>query len=450
MNALLASAPLLLRRRGALADILPVIAFAAATAITATVLGGAAAFVGRMPEGSGIGMSAEESLMPFLVTCAFTASVLLIPSAVGLGGSAARLSLARREKDLATTRLIGGTSAQVGAVAVLDVAAQALVGAFIGVGLHLAVTPALTHLDFGITPFTVADLLMPVWAYPLVALGMVLLAAGSAGVSLTGVVLSPLGVARDSRVVRMSVVRVVLWALLILGFFVFMQIGGTLLGQFADGMALLAVMAVFVGLIVAGMNVVGPFIVWIVARALAKTAPLPSVMVGARRLAADPRAGWRSVSGITFALVIAGFLTIIALLARGTDPEEAMMATAMSTGGILTLGIAAVLAAVSTGVTQTARVIDQAPVLRSQHIAGAEVAQLHRARIAEILVPVVLSSLLATLTALLVILAVFGGAPQDPQVAVQYGISVLAAYALVIAAVLVASPLVKRFALRAA
>ncbi|SLM97072.1 hypothetical protein FM106_13220 [Brachybacterium faecium] len=450
MNALLASAPLLLRRRGALADILPVIAFAAATAITATVLGGAAAFVGRMPEGSGIGMSAEESLMPFLVTCAFTASVLLIPSAVGLGGSAARLSLARREKDLATTRLIGGTSAQVGAVAVLDVAAQALVGALIGVGLHLAVTPALTHLDFGITPFTVADLLMPVWAYPLVALGMVLLAAGSAGVSLTGVVLSPLGVARDSRVVRMSVVRVVLWALLILGFFVFMQIGGTLLGQFADGMALLAVMAVFVGLIVAGMNVVGPFIVWIVARALAKSAPLPSVMVGARRLAADPRAGWRSVSGITFALVIAGFLTIIALLARGTDPEEAMMATAMSTGGILTLGIAAVLAAVSTGVTQTARVIDQAPVLRSQHIAGAEVAQLHRARIAEILVPVVLSSLLATLTALLVILAVFGGAPQDPQVAVQYGISVLAAYALVIAAVLVASPLVKRFALRAA
>ncbi|HJG53331.1 MAG TPA: permease [Brachybacterium faecium] len=450
MNALLASAPLLLRRRGALADILPVIAFAAATAITATVLGGAAAFVGRMPEGSGIGMSAEESLMPFLVTCAFTASVLLIPSAVGLGGSAARLSLARREKDLATTRLIGGTSAQVGAVAVLDVAAQALVGALIGVGLHLAVTPALTHLDFGITPFTVADLLMPVWAYPLVALGMVLLAAGSAGVSLTGVVLSPLGVARDSRVVRMSVVRVVLWALLILGFFVFMQIGGTLLGQFADGMALLAVMAVFVGLIVAGMNVVGPFIVWIVARALAKSAPLPSVMVGARRLAADPRAGWRSVSGITFALVIAGFLTIIALLARGADPEEAMMATAMSTGGILTLGIAAVLAAVSTGVTQTARVIDQAPVLRSQHIAGAEVAQLHRARIAEILVPVVLSSLLATLTALLVILAVFGGAPQDPQVAVQYGISVLAAYALVIAAVLVASPLVKRFALRAA
>ena len=36
MTALLATAPLLLRRRGALADILPVIAFTAATAIIAT------------------------------------------------------------------------------------------------------------------------------------------------------------------------------------------------------------------------------------------------------------------------------------------------------------------------------------------------------------------------------------------------------------------------------
>src|SRR5699024_2022138 len=163
--------------------------------------------------------------------------------------------------------------------------------------------------------------------------------------------------------------------------------------------------------------------------------PTPSLMVGARRLAGDPRAGWRAVSGITFALVIAGFLTVISLITRSTGEEDAMLATAMSTGGVLTLGIAAVLAAVSTGVTQTARVIDQAPVLRAQHIAGAEVAQLHRARIAEITVPVVLSSVLATGTALLVIVTVLGGAVTDPGVAVQYLVSVVAAYALVIGAV---------------
>ena len=87
-------------------------------------------------------------------------------------------------------------------------------------------------------------------------------------------------------------------------------------------------------------------------------------------------------------------------------------------------------------------------MLRAQHIAGAEVGQLHRARIAEIAVPVVLSSILATFTALMVIAAVFGGTPNDPLVALQYLVSVIAAYALVISAVLIASPLVRRYALR--
>lgn len=449
MNALLASAPLLLRRRGALADVLPVIAFAAATAITATVLGGAAAFVGRIPAGEAP-MTGEASIMPFLAICALIASVLLVPSAVGLGGSAARLSLARREQDLAAMRLVGGTSGQVGSVAVLDVAAQSLLGAILGLGAHVAVTPALTRLDFGIAPFTVADLLLPVWAYPVLVVALVLTAVGSAAVSLAGVVLSPLGVARDSRVVRMSVMRVVLWGALILGFIVFMNIGAALMGGAGGGMAAIVIMVLFVAAIVAGINVVGPFIVWITALALAKIAPIPSLMVGARRLAGDPRAGWRAVSGITFALVIAGFLTMIATLGEATNPEEAMMFTAMTTGGLLTLGIAAVLAAVSTGVSQTARVIDQAPRLRAQHIAGAEVGQLHRARLAEIAVPVGLSSLIATGTALLVLTTFLGGAPSDPMMAVQYLLCVLGAYALVIAAVLVGSPLVRRYAVRAA
>lgn len=447
MSALLASAPLLLRRRGALADILPVIAFAAATAITATVLGGAAAFVGRIPPGD-VPMTGEASVMPFLAICALIASVLLVPSAVGLGGSAARLSLARREQDLAAMRLVGGTSGQVGSVAVLDVAAQSLLGAVLGLGAHVAVTLVLTRLDFGIAPFTVGDLLLPVWAYPVLVVALVLIAAGSAAVSLAGVVLSPLGVARDSRVVRLSVLRVVLWAVLIVGFVAFMNVGGMLLGEAGTGV-MIAIMVLFIAAIVAGINVVGPFIVWVTALLLAKTAPMPSLMVGARRLAGDPRAGWRAVSGITFALVIAGFLTMMATLGEATNPEEAMMFTAMTTGGLLTLGIAAVLAAVSTGVSQTARVIDQAPRLRAQHIAGAEVGQLHRARLAEIAVPVALSSVIATGTALLVLTTFLGGAPNNPMMAVQYLASVLGAYALVIAAVLVGSPLVKRFATRA-
>ncbi|EYT50931.1 FtsX-like permease family protein [Brachybacterium muris] len=447
MNALITSAPLLLRRRGALADALPVIAFTAATAIIATVIGGAAAFARRIPADLTGPVSAEAQLMPFLMLCALFASVLLIPSAVGLGGSAARLSLARRERDLAAIRLVGGTTAQVGGIAVLDVAAQALLGAAAGVVVHMLAAAPLTALDFGITPFTVGELLMPWWAYPLLIAAVVLLAAASAAVSLTGVVLSPLGVARDSRTVRMSVLRLLIWGALIIGFLLFMQIMPMIDSQ---GSNLGMVIAIgFVAAIVAGMNVAGPFLVWVAARIAAALAPAPALLVGARRLAADPRAGWRAVSGITFAMVIAGFLTIIATIEPST-PEDQMLVTALHTGGMLTLGIAAVLAAVVTGVTQTARVIDHAPQIRAQHIAGAEVSQLYRARLAEITLPVLLSSVVATFTAFLVLLIVFGGGAADARTVILYFLGVLGAYALVVAAVLVSAPLVRRAALRTA
>ena len=438
MSALLASAPLLLRRRAALADVLPVLAFATATAVIATVLGGTLAFAGRLET------APEETAwaMGTLAVCALMACVLLVPSAIGFGGSAARLSLARRERDLAATRLVGGTSAQVAGIAVLDVLGQALLGALLGVGVHLLVAAPLTALDFGFAPFTVSELLLPLWAYPLVVAGMLLIAGGSAALSLTAVVLSPLGVARASRTVRMSVLRVLVWVALLVGLFVLMQVL-PVVAQGSAGVAI-ALIVGMVGAVVAGVNIVGPFLVWLAARVLAALAPWPALLVGARRLAADPRAGWRSVSGVTFALVIAGLLMVVASLGEPTTPEEAILLTAMVTGGILTLAIAAVLAAVSTGVTQATRVIDHAPVLRAQHVGGAEVAQLHRARLAETAIPVVLSSILATVTMLLVIVAVMGGPSTDLRGVLLYGGSVLGAYLLVLAAVAASAPLVGR------
>ena len=442
--SVLAAAPLLLRRRSALADVLPVLAFAASTAITATVLGGMFAFVARMPgEALGDSASAEDSVMGMLALCALTAAVLLVPSAVSFGGAAARLSLARRERDLASMRLVGGTSGQVGGIALLDVAAQALVGGVLGVLVHLAVTPALTALDFGITPFTVAELLLPVWAYPLLVLGTVVVALGSAALALAGVVLSPLGVARDSRTVRMSVLRVVVWGVLILGLVGLSSITQAL-ASVAGLMGTVLVTIAMVGLVVGGVNVVGPFVVWLLARITAASAPTPGLLVAARRLAVDPRGGWRSVSGVTIALVVAGLLTVLSSFGEPASPSDAMLMTAMGTGGLLTLGIAAVLAAISTGITRTAQVIDEMPVLRAQHVAGAEVGQLHRARMLQALLPVLLSSVLAAGTSLLVVLATIGASTPQPGALVQYLLTVLAAYALVLGAVAVSATLVRR------
>src|SRR5699024_1910908 len=155
----LASAPLLLRRRGAIADLLPIIAFAAATGIIATVTGGLFALIGRLPSGDSTGaLEGADAVNGFLVICGAVAPALRLPGAAGSGGSASRRSLVRRERDLAAMRRAGGPTGQVGGSAVLDVAARALRGAIAGLALHLAAPPLLTHLAFGITAFTVGEL----------------------------------------------------------------------------------------------------------------------------------------------------------------------------------------------------------------------------------------------------------------------------------------------------
>lgn len=447
--SLLQTAPLVLRRRGGIATALPIIGFTASTGILATVLGGLGAFASRaarVPTGDGPS-SPEAANAGFLVICAIVATVLLVPSAMGLGSAAARLSLSRRERDLAAVRLVGGTSAQVGALAVADVLVQALIGSVLGLLAHLAVSPALTALDFGTAPFSVGELLMPIWAYPVLVIAATLLAGVSAVIGLAGVVISPLGVARDSRTVRMSVVRLIVWAALIVLFIAAFQILPNIVGGMENGMGvMIAVLAIFMALVIGSVNVVGPFVLWVIARMLAAIAPGPALMVGARRLAADPRAGWRSVSGICFGLVIAGFLTLTSMFGdMDSTPSDRALSTALHTGGLLTLGIAAVLAAVSTGVTQTARVLDQARVYRSQHVAGATVSALQRARIAEIAIPLSLAAIIAGISAAGLVAPVMTGSFALGAVA-QYVGSAIAALGLVALSVAVSAPLVGKVA----
>lgn len=440
---------LLVRRRFSLADVLPIVAFAAAAGIGATVLAGTLAFYTRMQE-LGVSFSTEQAstpegqIMPVLFICALLACVLLVPSTVALGGSAARLSLARRERDLAAVRLVGGTRMQVSGAAIADVTLQALVGSLLGLLLHLAVAWPLTTLDFGISPFSTTDLILTWWALPLVPVVICALAAFSAAVALSGIALNPLGIARGAHMVRMSVIRVLIWVLTIVAFLyvatVLPKVGGVSLGL------LIGLTLGTLGLMVAAVNVAGPFLVWIFARILAAVGLTPALMVGARRVAADPRAGWRAVSGVTVALVVAGFASLLPMFSVATNEEEDMLITALTTGVFLTVAIATILAAVSTGVTQAARVIDQAPQYRAQHISGARISQLHRARVVEIAIPVVLSLLAASFMVVIMLLALVGTSVGDATVLGVYLLSVVASLGLVTGSALASSPLVARAA----
>lgn len=449
MSAQLHAARLVLRRGRGIGDLLPILAFAASTGVLAMVLGGVGAFMTRTAAASAAQMAGGPpgagDFLAFLLICALIASALLVPSAMSLGSSAARLSLSRRERQLAAVRLVGGTRGQVGLVAVLDVLVQAVIGSVIGLGLHVAVIPLLMRLDFGIAPFRFGELLLPWWGYPALLAGAALMAVASGALGLIGVSISPLGVARQSRTVRMSILRVVVWVALLAAFVVASKLMSRVPGL--DMAVAIGIMVALMALVVGSVNLIGPFLVWVVARMVAAIVPTPALLVGARRLAADPRAGWRVVSGIAFGLVIAGMLTLISSLSVDTgDAASRAIGDALATGGYLTLAITSVLAAVATGVTQTARLLEQGEVLRAQHVAGATVGQLHRARFAEIGIPLALAGIVAAISALVLILPVMSGV-GDPLIGlVLYIAAAVAALGLVAASVAVSGPLVGRLA----
>jgi hypothetical protein len=158
---------------------------------------------------------------------------------------------------------------------------------------------------------------------------------------------------------------------------------------------------------------VGPLIVGLLGRLIARRARRPATLLAARRLAGDPKSSWRSVGGIALVTFVAGCLSITpGLQALGRHTTSFLFAD-MGTGAFTTLGIAAVMAAVSTGVTQAARVLDQAPQYRALHLGGTELPVLHAARARETWIPLMFTMGGAAGTSVLFILpfaAAFGGA----------------------------------------
>ncbi|WP_058234565.1 FtsX-like permease family protein [Devriesea agamarum] len=436
MNAMLKTWSLMLvRRRGHLSEALAIIAFAVSSGMLATVLGGIGWF-GRTISAGDI----QDTPDSFLFFCSVIAGAMLVPAAVGLGASAARLSLARRDHELAVMRLVGATRGQVSVLTVLDTGVQALVGAVIGIILHLVTLPLVALLSFNGEQLSVGGLLLPWWGYPLLVIGFVVLAVVSASISLIGVATSPLGVARRSRDMRMSLARVVMWVVIFVVFIVASRL------SYQDMGLAIAVMVTLFVLAISSVNLLGPYLVWIVARIVGAVARGPVLLVAARRLADDPRSGWRTVGGISFALIVAAITAYIGAVAP-SGPDE-VMAHDVRTGGYLTLGMATVLAAVSTGVTQAAKVLDSRTQYRAMHISGADLNHLHRARTLETAIPLVLSAVVAAVSSVLLLAPVAGGnAGQALMTAGGYLIAVVASFALVLCAVAAARPLIRAVAL---
>jgi hypothetical protein len=237
------------------------------------------------------------------------ALAILIPVLIFIA-TATRLSAARREERFAAMRLVGATRKQVSLVAAIESTTAAVLGVAAGFGIFFLLRIPVAGIPFIGEPFFPSELTLSPLDILAVAIGVPAAAAVAARLALRRVHISPLGVARRARPKPPHAWRVVplLAGLAELGFWTVHGHPASISGQiqaFASSFAIILI----------GLFIAGPWLTMAAAVAMARWTSRPSTLIAARRLADDPRAAFRAVSGLVLAL----FITTAAVVAITTQ-----------------------------------------------------------------------------------------------------------------------------------
>ena len=265
------------------------------------------------PASAGIESSGIDLILS-VVALAMLAPVLIFIA------TATRLSAARREQRFAAMRLVGATRRQVSLLAATESTAAAVLGVAAGFGIFFLLRAPVAGIPFLGEPFFPADMSLSPPDILAVAIGVPVAAAVAARLALRRVHISPLGVARRAtpRPPRAWRVLPLLAGLAELGFFV---VHGT---PASPGGELWALLSGFL-LIIVGLVIAGPWLTMAAARVMARRTSRPGALIAARRLADDPRAAFRAVSGLVLAL----FITTVAVV--GITTQDAKDVTRFAT-----------------------------------------------------------------------------------------------------------------------
>jgi hypothetical protein len=233
---------------------------------------------------------------------AVVGAAILFPLLILIGG-ATRLTAARREQRFAAMRLVGATPRQISVISAVESTASAVIGTLAGFGLYLAVRPALSEFRFTFETFHASDVALDALDVIVVALGVPLLAALAARIALRRVNISPLGVARRAtpRPPRAWRLIPLLLGIAELTYFVGRR------PPTSDGQIIAYVSGILLMMI--GLVVAGPWLTMVGSRLLAVRSRRPATLIASRRLADDPRAGFRAVSGLMLALFVTSVAT---------------------------------------------------------------------------------------------------------------------------------------------
>src|SRR5580692_2426707 len=208
---------------------------------------------------------------------------------------------------VAALRLVGATADQVGVISSVDAVVSALLGTIIGIALFRLLQPALAATAITSERYFSDEVTPTAAGYLVVLFGVPAASAVSSLVSLQRVRISPLGVSRRVTPPTPSPWRI---APLVAG-----------LVLFVFGLAKTSTRSIgapaFPGLIIIliGLVVGGPWLTAQAARLFGRFMTGAPSLLAARRLADNPKAAFRSVSGLVLAVflgtVVAGLLPAI-------------------------------------------------------------------------------------------------------------------------------------------
>jgi len=258
------------------------------------------------PPNAPAGKSAVDLILS-VVALAILAPVLIFIA------TATRLSAARREERFAAMRLAGATRRQVSLIAATESAVAGTGGVAAGFGVFFLLRIPVARIPLIGQPFFPAELSLSLTDILAVAVGVPVFAAVAARLALRRVQISPLGVARRATPRAPQPWRTVplLVGLAELGFW-------TVRGHPASVSGQIQAFASSFALILVGLFIAGPWLTMAAARGMARWTSRPGTLMAARRLADDPGAAFRAVSGLVLAL----FITTVAVVAITTQDAK--------------------------------------------------------------------------------------------------------------------------------
>ncbi|MER6976766.1 FtsX-like permease family protein [Streptomyces carpinensis] len=224
-------------------------------------------------------------------------TALIFPVLI-LIGTATRLAAARREQRFAAMRLVGATPRQISMLSAVESTVAAVIGTAVGFGLFYLFRTQLAAVNLTRTPYFAGDLTLRTGDILLVAVAVPVGAAIAARIALRRVQVSPLGVTRRVTPRPPRVYRVIPLAAGIA------ELSYTIgrVPRSTNGQIWVFVPGIL--LVLTGLVIAGPWLTMAGARVLARHTSRPALLIAGRRLADDPKAGFRAVSGLVLALCV--------------------------------------------------------------------------------------------------------------------------------------------------